>query len=115
MLDAKSLQPVLPAYLARQRWYAGDHEPASVKILDEIVVQAPFPGLVDVIVEADGRLYQLLVGLRPVEDEVPEFLHGSDYAVVGHIGTSAGHALAYDALVDSELCIALLDEVSAGS
>ena len=115
MLDAKSLQPVLPAYLARQRWYAGEHEPSSVKIIDEIVIQAPFPGLVGVIVEADGRLYQLLVGLRPVGDEVPEFLHGSDYAVVGHIGTSAGHALAYDALVDSELCLALLDEVSGGS
>jgi maltokinase len=114
MLDAKSLQPVLPSYLVRQRWYAGEHEPTSVKILDEIVVQAPFPGLVDVIVEADGRLYQLLVGLRPAEDEVPEFLHGSDYAVVGHIGTSAGHALAYDALIDSELCLSLLDEVSGG-
>ena len=115
MLDAKSLQPVLPAYLARQRWYAGEHEPSTVKILDEIVVQAPFPGLVDVIVEADGRLYQLLIGLRPVEDEVPEFLRGSDYAIVGHVGTSAGHALAYDALIDSELCLSLLEEVSTGS
>ncbi|MEY2567408.1 MAG: maltokinase [Actinomycetota bacterium] len=115
MLDAKSLQPVLPSYLARQRWYAGDDEPSTVKIVDEMVVQEHFPALVDLVVDADGRLYQLLVGLRPAADEVPDFLTGSDYAVLGHIGTTAGHALAYDALIDSELSIVLLDEVSGAS
>ena len=115
MLDAKSVQPVLPSYLARQRWYAGDDEPSHVRIVDEMVVQAQFPALVDLVVDADGRLYQLLIGLRPVAEEVPDFLTGSDYAVLGHIGTSAGHALAYDALIDSELSLALLDEVSGGS
>jgi len=115
MLDIKSLQPVLPSYLTRQRWYAGDDEPSSVQIVDEMVVQRAFPALVDVVVDADGRLYQLLVGLRPVAEEVPEFLTGSDYAVLGHIGTTGGHALAYDALIDSELCLVLLDAVSGGS
>ena len=114
MLDRKSLLPVLPAYLARQRWYAGEGEPAHVEIVDEIVVRAALPALVDLVVDADGRLYQLLIGLRPVEEEVPEFLHGSDYAVVGHIATTGGHALAYDALIDSELCLLLLAEVSGG-
>jgi maltokinase len=114
VLDRKSLQPVLGAYLARQRWYAGDGEPSRVVVVDEVTVRAPFPGLVDLVVDADGRLYQLLLGLRPVEEEVPEFLHGSDYAVLGHVGTSGGHALAYDALIDSELCLDLLDEVSGG-
>ena len=115
MLDRKSVEPVLPSYLARQRWYAGEGEPSSAKIVDEIVVQGQLPGLVDLVVDADGRLYQLLIGIRPAADEVPEFLHGSDYAVLGHIGTTAGHALAYDALIDSELCMLLLHEVSGGS
>ncbi|MDQ1375592.1 MAG: maltokinase [Actinomycetota bacterium] len=115
MLDLKSLGPILPSYLARQRWYAGDDEPSSVKVVDEMVVRAELPAVVDVVVDADGRLYQLLVGLRAIGDEVPDFLNGSDYAVLGHVGSTAGHTLAYDALIDSELCLVLLDEVSGGT
>jgi maltokinase len=114
VIDAKSLQPLLAPYLARQRWYAGESEPVQVAVIEQTVVKATLPALVDLVVEADGRLYQLLLGLRPAAETVPDFLHGNDYAMVGHVGTKAGHALAYDGLLDTELALVLLGQVTDG-
>jgi maltokinase len=111
MIDHGSLLRLVPAYLARQRWYAGDAPPAHVEIIDDHVLRERWPGLALVVVDADGRLYQLLVGARPSGEE-PEFLHGSDYAILGEARTPAGKALAYDGLQDAELALALLAEVS---
>jgi maltokinase len=114
VIDVKSLQALVAPYLARQRWYAGESEPVHVEIVEQTVVKAKLPTLVDVVVEADGRLYQLLLGLRAAAETVPDFLHGNDYAVVGHVATKKEQVLAYDGLLDSELALALLGEVTGG-
>ena len=92
------LQPLLPAYLGRQRWFAGS-EPTSVDIID---VRELDDRLHHVLVDADGARYQLLIGL--IEGVPPEFLHGHDAEVVG----VADSEVAYDGLLDPELAKSLL-------
>jgi maltokinase len=92
------LKPLLPAYLGRQRWFAGS-APSSVDVVvcDEIADR-----LTHVLVDADGARYQLLVGM--VEGMPPEFLHGHDTEVLG----VADSEMAYDGLLDPELAKAVL-------
>jgi maltokinase len=113
MIDTKSLRSLIPAYLSRQRWFAGDTAPKSVDVVTQEALCDSWPGFELVIVEADGRRYQLLVGVRPANVE-PEFLQGSDYAVLGEVRTAKGKGLAYDGLQDADLALALLTEVSHG-
>ena len=87
------LQPLLPKYLARQRWFAGG-PPSSVEIVDSDELGDRLHWL---LVDADGARYQLLVGI--VEGMPPEFLHGHDAEVLG----VADSEMAYDGLLDPEL------------
>ena len=87
------LQPLLPKYLARQRWFAGG-PPTSVEIVDSDELGERLHWL---LVDADGARYQLLVGI--VEGMPPEFLHGHDAEVLG----VADSEMAYDGLLDPEL------------
>jgi maltokinase len=66
-------------------------------------------GLVDATHE-DGEVvtFQLFVGLRPAHD-LPDFLHGKEREVIGVVPRGDGQdLLAYDALVDPDLAIAVL-------
>ena len=113
MIEPAELLPLVPTYLAQQRWYAGDTAPASVGMAGYQVLRKPWPGLASAVIDADGRHYQLLIGLRPAGDD-PEFLHGSGYAVLGEVTTDKGRGLAYDATQDAELALTLLAEVTDG-
>jgi maltokinase len=117
MIVADALEPVLPEYLPRQRWFGfKDRVIEGVEIAHLDVLHEGFPGLVQVLVDVrldDGNVvhYQLMVGLRP--DGTPaEFLHGHAEAVLGSVETKDGPGYAYDALLDSELAIALLAVVA---
>jgi maltokinase len=98
-----TLEAFLPAYLGRQRWYAGD-PPEKAVVLDEDEI---VPGLRRLVVEAGGARYHVLVGFRSA-DPPPEFLHGQDHAV---LGTVEGQ-VAFDAVLDSEYARALLARVA---
>src|SRR5688572_12803273 len=87
------LQPLLPKYLARQRWFAGG-APKTVDIVDSDEIGDRLHWL---LVDADGARYQLLVGI--VEGMPPEFLHGHDAEILG----VADSEMAYDGLLDPEL------------
>ena len=87
------LQPLLPKYLARQRWFAGG-APKSVEIVENDELGERLHWL---LVDADGARYQLLVGI--IEGMPPEFLHGHDAEVLG----VADSEMAYDGLLDPEL------------
>jgi maltokinase len=113
VIEPAELLPLVAAYLPQQRWYAGDQTPASVALVDYEVVRRLWPGLASAVVDADGHQYQLLIGVRPADEE-PEFLHGSDYAVLGPVTTDEGPGLAYDATQDADLALALLTEVTEG-
>ncbi|HUQ63720.1 MAG TPA: phosphotransferase [Acidimicrobiales bacterium] len=109
-----ALLPLLSEFLPCQRWYRGVDAPAALNLLHSNIERAGWPALVDLIVDADGEVYQVLVGLRP-SDERPEFLRGHDEASLGEIDTSSGAAHAYEATLDPELGSTLLDRLTSGS
>ena len=100
-----TLEDLLPAYLGRQRWFAGD-APEKVVVVDQQQLAADFWWM---IVEADGARYQVLIGLRPAEAPL-DFLHGQDDAVLGAVDGR----LAFDAVLDAGLARTLLALVAPG-
>ena len=98
-----SLDTLLPAYLGRQRWFAGD-EPEKVVIEED---EELAPGLRWLLVDADGARYQLVIGFRPAAGP-PDYLHGHDDVMVGVVGDQ----LAFDATIDPEYARALLARVA---
>ena len=99
-----SLGTALADFLARQRWYAGDR-PSSVKVVtDELLADGAAP-LRQWVVDADSVEYHVPVGSRP-PDQLPDAV--GDDAVIGEFDG----LVVYDALVDPELCLTLLDVVS---
>jgi len=100
----------LSAYLSRQRWFAGAGPPDSPQVVYSRAERSGWPSLVRLLVEADGATYQVVVGLRPI-NEPPEFLRGHDEAVLGEVDTDDGRALAYDAIFDSELALGMLHDL----
>ena len=61
---ATTLEDLLPDYLSRQRWFAGD-APQQVSIVEQQELAEGFHWM---IVSADGARYQVLVGLRPANE-----------------------------------------------
>src|ERR1700730_15045382 len=99
---------LVPAYLGRQRWYAGSAEPDpdSVRVVDadELAVRGGGQhGMLGALAEAEGALYQLLIGERP-GGEPADFLNGHEPAVLGMVGA----AYYYDSTLDPELSLVLL-------
>jgi maltokinase len=111
VIDVPALVPALAEWLPRQRWYSGQVEPASLRILDQEIRGDQFPVLVRLLLQADGVDYQVLVGVRG-RDEHPEFLRGHDQALIADIATTRGDAIAYDAVYDPDLAVVLLDAVA---
>ena len=97
--------------MPRQRWYSGQAEPESITILDQEIRGDHFPVLLRLLLEADERIYQVVVGVRG-RDEHPEFLRGQDQALIADVGTHQGDAIAYDAVYDPELAMVILDAVA---
>ncbi len=99
---AAGLEPLLPAYLGRQRWFAGE-PPSSVDVLssDDIA-----EGVVWLLADVDGAMYQLVIAFKAADDP-PEFLHGHDAQVLGVVGGR----VAFDALLDPDSSRAILAKV----
>ncbi|HJR23934.1 MAG TPA: hypothetical protein VJ804_00555 [Acidimicrobiales bacterium] len=109
----------LPGYLPEQRWSGAHGRPfASAAVRwHEVVFHEGDVALVWALVDAtheDGEVvaYQLFVGLRSSLD-LPDFLHGKEREVIGVVPQAGGHDLiAYDALVDPDLAVAILHLVA---
>ena len=111
MIDVPAFTPALGAWLPRQRWYHGQVEPSSLVVIDQEIRGDQFPVLVRLLVDADGSVYQVVVGVRSRDDRA-EFLRGHDNAFIADLGTHQGDAMAYDAVFDSELDLVILDAVA---
>lgn len=98
-----TIEELLPEYLGRQRWFAGE-APDGVEIVEQEEFSEGFRWM---IVNADGARYQVLLGLRPLH-EPPEFLHGNENAVVGALDGR----LVFDAVLDADLARDLLARVA---
>jgi maltokinase len=98
---------LIPAYLGRQRWYAGQSEPppdsVAVVTSDVLAVVGDNHRLLWALVDAEGSRYQLVIGERP-NGEPAEFLNGHEAGVLG--GTDRSYY--YDGVFDPELALALL-------
>jgi maltokinase len=110
---AEKLAPLLRDFLPRQRWFTGDEPPArtTVTVLEASDGDPLLAWLLVDAVLADGTTatYQLVLGGR--RDVVGhDFLHGKERVTVGQID---GVTL-YDALVDPELALAVLEKVAPG-
>jgi maltokinase len=98
---------MLAAWLPRQRWFPGrDDRPAELRLISDITLQADYPALRHLIVEAPLRsglaAFQILVGYRADSPPAPHA------ALIGSIGGVA----CYDALHDPELADVLLHGIS---
>jgi maltokinase len=111
VIDVPALVPSLAAWLPRQRWYHGQVEPSSLTVVDQEIRGDRFPVLVRLLVDADGSVYQVVLGIRG-RDEHPEFLRGHDNAYLADLGTHQGDAIAYDAVYDPDLALVILDAVA---
>src|SRR5688572_10197066 len=115
MISPTALAPSLAEFLPRQRWFGAKDrtiELVRVRSMEVLAGEGSWPALVRVDAEVslagtDDARYQVLLGLRPTGVDV-EFLSGHEGAVLGEFETARGQALAYDALLDSELALALL-------
>ena len=116
MISPTALAPSLAEFLPRQRWFgAKDRTIELVRIssLEVLSGEGSFPTLLRVDAEVslagtdDAVCYQVLLGLRPTGVDV-DFLSGHESAVLGEFDTAKGQAIVYDALLDSELALALL-------
>ncbi len=113
----EGLDHLLPDFILRQRWYgAGDRRLEGVKLVELDVLRHDEPLLAWVLAEATfatgaPSTYQLLIGLRPLA-ATERFLEGKGRGFLGDLDTDDGPALVYDALVDPELCLALLVHVA---
>jgi maltokinase len=105
-IDGELLK-LLPAYLARQRWYAGLDEPGGINPVDLGDAAFDLPDVDHFVADADGAWYQVLITSRSL-GEPAEFLRGHDDAVVGEVGDR----FYYDATVDTDLMLALLPQLA---
>ena len=100
-----TLDHLLPAFLGRQRWFAGPPPPSA----DVAVHESLAGGLDWLLVDAGGARYQLFVGFRPA-GSAPDFLSGNDNAVLGVVDD----LIAFDATFDPEYARTILDLVAPG-
>ncbi|HWW44059.1 MAG TPA: aminoglycoside phosphotransferase, partial [Acidimicrobiia bacterium] len=112
---ASELAAFLPDHLLRQRWYGGKgRDPGQVRITTIEQLQPLWPGLLRVVVECDGAAthdrYQLLLGLRPLDDDAP--LSRDPGVAVGELTVGGRRAACFDALADPELALVVLGLVA---
>jgi maltokinase len=106
LFDPSSLAVLLPDFLVRQRWFAGD-DASGASIREVEIVEAGSPALVWLLVDVGDASYQVFVGLRPLE-QIERFLEGKGLWFLGDVDTDSGPLLAYDAVIDPELALRIL-------
>jgi maltokinase len=108
----------LPDHLSQQRWSGGQDRPFATarfrwhEVLCQDDEAALVWGLVETTRADDGEpaTFQVFIGLRAAE-ALPAFLQGKDREVIATLPSDDGPLVAYDALVDPDLAIAVLQMV----
>ncbi|HVK22068.1 MAG TPA: aminoglycoside phosphotransferase [Actinokineospora sp.] len=95
----EALADDLRKWLPTQRWFAAKGADVADVRVDRASMLAP--GLIHTLIDADGDLYQVLIG---IQDEVP------DGPVIGRLGES----YAFEATQDPELMSVLLELLAKG-
>lgn len=108
---AEKLAPLLAGFLPRQRWFAG-HEPPESVVVTTLDLREDDTVLAWLLVDAtdaagEHATYQVVLGGRPAPCDL-EFLQGKERVTVGEVDGW----LYYDALVDPELALVVLERVA---
>ncbi|MCU1483858.1 MAG: aminoglycoside phosphotransferase [Actinomycetia bacterium] len=116
MIEPAALVAALVDHLPKQRWFGGDEAAAaSLSVLSSEVLRSEWPALVHTLVQVPDHgsvsTYQVVLGLRPFGAD-DSFLEGKGEAVLGEVDTELGRAVAYDAMVDPELSLRLLERTA---
>jgi len=104
------LVEALRDHLPKQRWFGGG---SPIELAGVEVLRKEWPALVQALVRVPSATYQVLLGMRPVEAR-DNFLEGKGDAIVGELETDLGRAVVYDALMDSELALCVLERTAPG-
>ena len=110
---AETLAPLLGDFLARQRWFAGHEPPAGGGRADPLdgrrTATPRWPGSSSRSADAGGEraTYQVVLGGRPSPSDA-DFLQGKERVTVGEVDGW----IWYDALVDPELALEVLNKVA---
>lgn len=118
MIEPDALVDALVGYLPNQRWFGGDAAAAAaLEVVSSEPLRTEWPAMLHVLVRVPDHggtsTYQVLLGLRP-SDARDDFLEGKGDAVLGEVETEQGRAVAYDAVLDPELAICLLEKTAPG-
>jgi predicted trehalose synthase len=103
------------AYIERQAWFApvgGGSGP--IRLLECAVLRDEHPGLARIILDKEGRAYQLLLGWR-LSTDAADALGGRDAALLGAAEDNGQRVVVYDALVDDDLAREILTIVTGGN
>lgn len=116
MIERDVLVAALADHLPKQRWFAGDSLKAEDLVLRSVeVLRDEWPGLVQVLAQVPSHgavsTYQVVIGLRPA-DSRDHFLEGKGDALLGELHCELGPAVAYDATIDPELSMCLLERTA---
>jgi maltokinase len=108
------LKALIGPYLARQRWYASSEPPPAVSVVESGLLGVPGarggPKLLWALASTGEVLYQLVFAQRP-DREADARLAGREHARLGSV-EGVTH---YDATVDNEMALALLEAASGGA
>jgi maltokinase len=116
MIEDGALTEALREHLPKQRWFGGSEEDAAAaEVVGVETLRDEWPAMVQVLVSVPSHgtasTYQVVVGLRP-EDSRDSFLEGKGDSIFGEIPCELGRAVAYDAVVDPELSLCLLERTA---
>jgi maltokinase len=118
VIEPAALVEALAGHLPKQRWFGGDEAAAaSLSVLSTEVLRTEWPAMVHALVSVPDHgaasTYQVVLGLRPA-GAGDDFLDGKGDAVLGEVDSDLGRAIAYDAVVDPELSLCLLERMAPG-
>ena len=116
MIEPEVLKGALIEHLPKQRWFGGDASDAEqLELLSVEELRAGMPRMLHALVRVPSHgatsTYQVVVGLRMAESR-DAFLEGKGDLILGEFATDEGQVVAYDAAIDPELALCLLERTA---